>query len=251
LCQRVIARHIDMKSDNILVLASYFENLASRRYEKENVSEKEFFNNPNYVQPKNWLLHLKQFVSSEEDPDYYIRFSGVKSLTINPMFEKANLFGIYAFAFTRPLFIKLLSKEIDLIFGETDFILIFKPKDKSKILNKLKYSIDDYKNDLNKIRELYFPYLSEHDENIFNEVAQQSLSYFNHPRFFLMFFENLRKRFEPAEETNLPIGSYIYNSTAILRNIGYHGLYDGKEAVFFSGAYLEDPLIFQNPLSTK
>ena len=245
---KVIEMYIAMKSDNILVLASYFESLASRRYVRENISEKDFLGNSNYVQPRNWLLHLKQFVSSEEDPDYYIRFSGIDSLTINPRFEKANLFGIYAFAFTRPLFMKLLSKEFDLIFGKAKYIMVFKPKDKSKVLNKLKYSVNDYMSDLNRIRELYFPYLSDHDENIFNEVAHQSMSYFNHPRFFLMFFENLRKRFESPEETNLPLGSYIYNSTAILRNIGYHGLYDGKEAVFFSGSYLEDPLIFQNPL---
>jgi len=237
-----------MNINKLLLKVINFEKLASRRYEREGVSEKELMNTKNYVQPKNWLLHLKKFVSSAEDPDYYIRFSGVQSLTINPRFEKANLLGIYAFAFTRNILLKLLSGEFGSVFAEAEYMMIFKPKDKSKILNKLNYSQEDFRKDLSKIRSIYFPMLSPEEENIFNTVAEQALSYFNHDRFFLMFFEQLRNEFSKLEETNFPINDQIYNSSALLMNIGYQGLYNGKEAVFFSGAFLEDPLIFKNPL---
>jgi len=232
--------------NNLFKLASFFE-YAVRRYEKENISEKEFISLDNYVQPKNWLLSLKRFVSSIEDPEYYIRYSNIPSLTINPRFEKANLLGIYAFAFTRPMYLKLLSNELGLIFDEAKYILIFKPKDKSKILNKINYTIKDFINDINKIKELYFPTLSTKGQDIFNNVVKNSFSYFDNERFFLLFFEELRSEFAKEDESGLPFGKEIYDSSKLLMDLGYQGLYNGKEAVFFSGSFTEDPLIFDNP----
>jgi hypothetical protein len=217
----------------------YLSCFSKRRYEKENIFPK----SENYFQPKNWLLSLKQFVGSVEDPDYYIRFSGVPSLTINPRFEKANILGIYGFAFTRHLFLKILSGEFDLIFSKAKYLMVFKPKDKSKILNKFNYSHSDFEKDMDKIRKLYFPNLSDKDKIIFDKIVKEAPTFFENERFFLLFLERLRNQLD----TDL-FGKELYNSSKLFMDLGYHGIYDGKEAVFFSGAFLSDPLIFENPL---
>lgn len=226
---------------NVQRFCDIFAKFSARRYEKENISEEQLISD-NYVQPRDWVKSLEKFISSKEDPDYFIRYSGVPSLTINPKFEKANILGIYAFPFTNSAYDKLASNNLDAIFEDAEYVLILKPKNKDKILNTFNYSLEQFVADMNNFKQS-FEELSVEGKNIFDSIVLNIGKEFSNPRFFLFFLEKLKSQL-PKEDSKKLLGDKVYNLSKLFTSIGYEGLYNGIEAVFFSATYLEDPIIF-------
>ena len=197
-----------------------------------------------YPQLSEYKDSLSDLVSNIEDPDYYVRYSNSPLLTINTEFEQANILGIYAFPFTEKHYQKLLNKTVDMSFQDMKYVIIFKPKDKSKIINKFKYSYDDFESDMNKFYDMYFDKLSDKGKEVFGLVVEKGFLNFDNPRFFLLFLEELKKHL-PEEDRDKLIGKKIYNSSIIFRDLGYHGIYNGVEGVFFYASELEEMFIFE------
>ena len=201
--------------------------ISKRRYEKDDNQEIQIV--------KNKLLELRRFVSDKTDPNYYLRLTTRPYLAINPSFQKANIFGIYAFPFTRLHYLKLLNKDIQFL---SKYIMVFSPKDKSKVLNKYHYSMERFVSDMETIMNLYFPDIERKDE--FYKIIKECYKDFDNPRFFLMLTENLKPILPNIAQDKL------YNSNKIFRDLGYTGIYNGIEAVFFSTSCLNDPWIIEN-----
>ena len=234
--------------NKLLVRTALFERLAVRRHEEEGISSEEVKEqSTNFVQSKNIMDDLRPLVSDKTDPNYYMRFSNVPVATINPAFEFTSILGIYAHPLTQEKLNKLIGTGSNkLQMQNKNHLLVFSPKDKTKILNFHSYTYDKFTSDLKKFyhivnqkipldqkdyKELFD--ISFHDGWSLREAMQS-------------FGDHLERKYGKEPFPN----KKSYQSSLPYRLVGYQGIYY-DDAVFFSGAYINEPIVFDNKYQTK
>jgi hypothetical protein len=233
--------------ESTIKLANNFYKLSIRRHEREGYSVEDLQEmNPEFIDSNSLLDTLEGLVSNEEEPNYYFRFSDTPSLTINPSFDYSNTLGIYAYPLTKEIFKRFKTRNLQM--QDKKYVLIFSPKDKSKILYGSKYSRDDLNRDLLKL----FDYARQHFNLTENDLNVLLSGYgFDNVDRLISAINDFNRYLKDKHGKYLFDKSHRYNSNLPYRVMGYIGRYfvPNQEVCFFSGAYLNDPIILENKYS--
>jgi hypothetical protein len=191
-----------------------------------------------------WPDHKDEFKEIIDQKGLYIHFSEIPKLGINPVNEHETPHGIYAYP--------LHKDKISLFAIDRNFMIIFKVKDVSTILDTSKYTEDDLRRDVKKIKDIIIK--AKIDDLTDSEVEDEIDRLFN---YHASIKANVKT---PAGKLwyiiyELSMLSSIKLSTSIMRKIflllGYHGVTDENgcsgiihhnepcQAVFFNNSYLE------------
>jgi hypothetical protein len=186
--------------------------------------------------------HKDEFKEIIDQKGLYIHFSEIPKLGINPVNEHETPHGIYAYP--------LHKDKISLFAIDRNFMIIFKVKDVSTILDTSKYTEDDLRRDVKKIKDIIIK--AKIDDLTDSEVEDEIDRLFN---YHASIKANVKT---PAGKLwyiiyELSMLSSIKLSTSIMRKIflllGYHGVTDENgcsgiihhnepcQAVFFNNTF--------------